>query len=309
MKWGWLLACVSLPASAASSLPPNEASVLLQRIAEAPRHINYEGVFVSQHGDTMQSLFVSNHPVGNDKRSRLMALDGEQREVRCTQDGALNMVSKSGQLSAEKRLSARHFPDLLPANAAALANWYSVKLGEMARVAGLDCQQLELTPKDVYRWGYLLCIEKLSSMPIRAVMLNAQGQPLMQTAFTNLKLGGAPDIPAATMLAAAEAAKPVTTDSVEIKALPPGFVRITAVKRHLPNHSGEVEHWVFSDGLTYISLFMEPATHPVETVKGQSKHGMMNLLTRQVGNFQATVLGDAPWPAIEVVATNLEARR
>ena len=87
------------------------------------------------------------------------------------------------------------------------------------------------------------------------------------------------------------------------------FVRITAVRRKLPNKPGEVEHWVFSDGLTHISLFLENTTQPVETLRGQSKLGMINMLTRQVGSLQATVLGDAPWPAVEAIALGLEARQ
>jgi len=309
MKWAWLLSIASLPASAATFLPQTEASILLQRIADAPRHVSYEGVFVTQHGDRMQSLFVANRPEGTASGSHLKALDGEKREVLCDKSGATNIVFRDGQVSTEKRLSARHFPDLLPLNAAALANWYSVRLGGMERVAGIDCQLIELAPKDVFRWGYMLCIEKLSNMPIRAVMLNGQGQPLMQSAFTSLKLGGAPDLPATSLPPVPDGTRPVTADSIEVRSLPPGYTRITAVRRHIPNYPAEVEHWVFSDGLTYISLFMEPATHPVETVRGQSKHGMTNLLTRQVGNIQATVLGDAPWPAIELLATNLEPRR
>jgi hypothetical protein len=37
--------------------------------------------------------------------------------------------------------------------------------------------------------------------------------------------------------------------------------------------------------------------------------GMINMLTRQVGPMQATILGDAPWPAVEAIAMNLEARQ
>jgi hypothetical protein len=35
---------------------------------------------------------------------------------------------------------------------------------------------------------------------------------------------------------------------------------------------------------------------------------MINMLTRQVGPMQATILGDAPWAAIEAVAMGLETR-
>jgi len=101
--------------------------------------------------------------------------------------------------------------------------------------------------------------------------------------------------------------RPISLDTVSVNNLPPGFSRVSAVKRRLPHKQDEVEHWVFSDGLTHISLFLEPAVHPIKSVRGQSKQGMINMVKMQVGTMQATILGDAPWPAIEAIAMGLEA--
>ncbi len=309
MRAAWLLLLAAFGAQAADPLPPADAAAWLQRMADASRRLAYEGVFVFQHGDApMQSLMVANRPAGSGKDSRLTAMDGLQREVRCTQGVSMNLMIEGGHIKAEKRLNSRHFPDLLPANAAPLANWYAVRLGESSRVAGLDCRQVELAPKDAYRWGYILCAEKDTALPLKAVMVNETGQPLMQYTFAEIKLGAMPKSSPAPMPGMPEAAQPVGTERVGVRNLPPGFTRITAVKRKLPNKSVEVEHWVFSDGLTHISLFLETAPHPVESMRGQSKLGMINMLTRQVGPMQATILGDAPWPAVEAIAMNLEAR-
>lgn len=309
MRAAWLLLLAAFGAQAADPLPPADAAAWLQRMADASRRLAYEGVFVFQHGDApMQSLMVANRPAGSGKDSRLTAMDGLRREVRCTQGVSMNLMIEGGQVKAEKRLNSRHFPDLLPANAAPLANWYAVRLGESSRVAGLDCRQVELAPKDAYRWGYVLCAEKDTALPLKAVMVNETGQPLMQYTFAEIKLGAMPRSSPAPMPGMPEAAQPVGTERVGVRNLPPGFTRITAVKRKLPNKSVEVEHWVFSDGLTHISLFLETAPHPVESMRGQSKLGMINMLTRQVGPMQATILGDAPWPAVEAIAMNLEAR-
>jgi sigma-E factor negative regulatory protein RseB len=309
VRAAWLLLLAAFGAQAADPLPPADAAAWLQRMADASRRLAYEGVFVFQHGDApMQSLMVANRPAGSGKDSRLTAMDGLQREVRCTQGVSMNLMIEGGHIKAEKRLNSRHFPDLLPANAAPLANWYAVRLGESSRVAGLDCRQVELAPKDAYRWGYVLCAEKDTALPLKAVMVNETGQPLMQYTFAEIKLGAMPKSSPAPMPGMPEAAQPVGTERVGVRSLPPGFTRITAVKRKLPNKSVEVEHWVFSDGLTHISLFLETAPHPVESMRGQSKLGMINMLTRQVGPMQATILGDAPWPAVEAIAMNLEAR-
>jgi len=312
------LLCACNAAQAGAPLPQAEAAEWLRKMADASRHLSYEGVFVVRQGDAMQTLSVSNRPTAQGNESVLTALDGSQREVRCSRTGAVTVMADGSQIRMEKRLNSRHFPDLLPANPLSLLNWYEVRLGDLARVAGLDCRNVEMLPRDTFRWGYILCAEKDSGLPLKAMVINGNSQPLMQYAFAEVKLGTSgyamkpltwptsrptllPDMP--------DPARPLEAEQVTAKTLPPGFTRIAAVKRHLPNMPGEVEHWVFSDGLTHISLFLSPARKPVETVRGESARGMVNLMRRQVGDFQATVLGDAPWPAVETIALGLEPRK
>jgi len=318
MRGAWLLLLCAASAQAGQSLPPAEAAAWLQKMADAARRMSYEGIFVVRQGDSMQTLSINNRPAGQSNESRLMALDGNQREVRCSQTGAVTVEASGNQIRMEKRLSRRHFPDLLPANPVALVNWYDVRLGETARVAGLDCRNVEILPRDAFRWGYILCAEKDSGLPLKAVMVNASHLPLMQYAFAEVKLsvpGSATKPPAwpatrpALLPEMPDPAQPLAAEQVVAKALPPGFTRITAVKRRLPNMPGEVEHWVFSDGLTHISLFLSPSNKPVDSVRGESPRGMVNLMRRQVGEFQATVLGDAPWVAVETIALGLEPRK
>jgi sigma-E factor negative regulatory protein RseB len=296
---------LATPALAAEPLPAGEAAALLQRISDASRRMGYEGHFVFQHGGNAQTLMVSNRPSGGGVESRLLTMDGTQREVRCTQQASVTLMINGTQLRLEKRLNKRHFPDLLPENAATLTNWYAVSMGAPDRVAGRDCTNVEVKPKDLYRWGYFLCIDKHTAFPLRAVMINGEGQPLMQYSFTEVKLGAMPRADNRPMPPMPEAAKPVSNERIEVAALPPGFNRIAAVRRQFPNRPGEVEHWVFSDGLTHVSMFLEPARQPVEAIKGQSKQGMINMIKRQVGDLQATVLGEAPWATVEAIATGL----
>ncbi|TCS70432.1 MucB/RseB-like sigma(E) regulatory protein [Sulfuritortus calidifontis] len=308
MRQGWI-GLVCLVAGQVWAAP--DPADWLQNVAEAPRRLSYEGVFVFQHGDTMQTVQIVNRPAGSGKESRLTLLDGVPREVLCSKAESISLSTSDGQTKLERRLNSRHFPDLLPAQAERLLAWYELKPGKMARVAGLDCRQLELVPKDRYRWGYVLCAEKGTDLPLKAVMVNERGQPLMQYAFTEVQIGRArePAMPKLSAKAMAEAPAQASGDTLRLKQLPPGFVRVAAVKRKLPQHAEATEHWVFSDGLTHISLFIEPmARMPQSPVKGESRRGMLNMMVRQVGQHQVTVLGEAPWPAIEAVAMAVEDR-
>lgn len=313
MRGAWLLPlailaalCLSTLGLAAEPLPANEAAALLQKISDASRRMGYEGFFVFQQGGSAQTLMVSNRPSGATVESRLITMDGSQREVRCTQQSSVTLMINGTQMHQEKRLNKRHFPDLLPENTAALTNWYSVSQGAPDRVAGRDCGNVEILPKDAFRWGYILCIDRNTAFPLRAVMVNGDGRPLMQYSFAEIKLGAMPKADGRPMPPLPEPARPVAGEDIGITALPPGFTRIAAVRRQLPNHTGEVEHWVFSDGLTHVSLFLEPARQPVEAIKGQSKQGMINMIKRQVGGMQATILGEAPWATVESIAMGLE---
>jgi sigma-E factor negative regulatory protein RseB len=306
MRQGWIgLACLLAGQAWAASGPTD----WLQNVAEAPRRLSYEGVFVFQHGDAMQTVQIVNRPAGSGKESRLTLLDGVPREVLCSKAESVSLSTSEGQTKLERRLNSRHFPDLLPAHAERLLAWYELKPGKMARVAGLDCRQLELVPKDRYRWGYVLCAEKGTDLPLKAVMVNERGQPLMQYAFTEVHIGRSREPMPAKLptTPAPDAMVPAAGDTLRIKQLPPGFVRVAAVKRKLPQHADATEHWVFSDGLTHISLFIEPpARKSLSPVKGESKRGMLNMMVRQVGEHQVTVLGEAPWAAIEAVAMAVE---
>jgi len=294
----------------AEPLPAVEAAAWLQKISDASRRMAYEGLFVFQHGSGAQTLSVANRPAGEGAETRLVTLDGQQREVRCSQNSSVTLMLKGTELRAEKRLNKRHFPDLLPEQAAALANWYNVKVTDTDRVAGRDCSTVDIVPKDLFRWGYQLCVDRQTGFPLRAIMVDGNGRPMMQYMFAELHLGAQPKaLDKVTTVKApaapAESAKPLASERVVLSALPPGFTRIAAVRRQLPKLSGEVEHWVYSDGLTHVSLFLEPAAKPVETLKGQSRQGMINMIKRQVGAYQATVLGEAPWATVEFISANL----
>ena len=312
MKWiAGLALLLAAQAQAADPLPEAEAAALLQRISDAARNLPYEGVFTMHLGAMERSLRVVNRPAGTFKESRLQAMDGQRREVRCNQEETLSITPEGSAVRLERRIGNRHFPDLLPRNTSALASWYSVRTGGSSKVAGLNCQDVELRPRDGYRWGYVLCAERNSHLPLRAVVINESGRPLLQYAFREVRIGasGPMENMPQSVQSLAQPPQSNSGSAVLIGQLPPGFATVAAVRRKLDDKSQEVEHWVFSDGLTHISMFVERADKPVESIRGESPQGMIQMLKRQVGGWQVTILGEAPWPAVEVISMHLSERR
>lgn len=308
--WLFLGLCCGT-AQAAEILSAQDAAVWLQNIAEAPNRYAYQGIFVLQKGDRMQTLQVSNRVSAQGKESRLVGMDGEQREVRCTRGESVSIVGGASP-KQERRIGSRHFPDLLPADAARMTTWYDLRLGGMERVAGIECQTLTIEPKDQYRWGHILCIDKESNLPLKAVLIDQRGRPLMQYSFAEVQIAkpattSARARPASAQSFSQDAPHAIMSSAVEVKQLPPGFSRAIAVKRPLANQGTEVEHWVFSDGLMHISMFVEPLARNNVTVRGASQRGMTNLRTLRVGQNQITVVGDAPPAAIDLIARSIGA--
>lgn len=309
------------PTQAADALPTPEAATWLQKISNAANQMTYEGFFTFHIGGgnadahtngPSQTLMVSNHPnphaTENTVVSRLLTLDGSQREVRCTQQASFTMKINGAQIQSKRRLGKRHFPELLPADTGSLVNWYGVRLGNTEQIAGHDCTNVEIIPKDIFRWGYVMCIDNRTSFPLRAVLVNEAGESLMQYRFTELKLNESVRTDGKIPSKRGDAARALANERVTFNDLPPGFSRIIAARSRLHNHPAEVEHWVFSDGLTHVSLFLEPTRNPVNAIKGQSRQGHINMMKRSVGDWQATVLGEAPMATVEAISMGLQAR-
>jgi sigma-E factor negative regulatory protein RseB len=304
--WLWLLVIPVCPVWASDYLPESEAAAWLQRISDAARSVPYEGIFVMQMGDRMQTVQVENHPSGSSSETRLVLLDGKPREVRCTRTESVILAWNAQGQQLQRRIGNRHFPDLLPENATNLVKYYKLKPGEMVRVAGQDCRIMELVPKDEYRWGYRLCAEQYTGLPLKADMLNESGKPLLQYVFVKVREGiSGHSTQMKQVKMPAEHLVSVADSPVVVHKLPPGYSQLIAVKRTLPSRDVEVEHRIYSDGLNHISMFVEPAPEHMVSVKGQSARGFVNLLTRKVGDYQVTVLGDAPSAAVDLVARNV----
>lgn len=316
MRRVWFLAVLAAGgAQAGEILSPHEAAAYLQGIADAATRYSYEGTFVLQRGDRIRTLQVTNRPSDQGKESRLVGLDGEQREVRCTRGESVSIVGGASP-RLERRVGNRHFPDLLPPDAGRLVTWYEVRAGGMDRVAGLECRTLTLEPKDKYRWGHAVCADKETKLPLKAALIDANGRTLMQYAFTQVHIepataAGAGSTRAAPVRATAQASalpKTIGKGAVEVRQLPPGFTRVIAVKRPLGGDGAEVEHWVFSDGLTHISMFVEPLPRDNVTLRDVSQRGMTNLRTLRVGQNQVTVVGDAPPSAVDMITASITPR-
>ncbi len=291
-----------------------ETLAWLRKIHEATQRLSYSGTFVYQNGAHTETSRITRYVDASGDIEKLEVLDGVPREIVRTKDTVRCYLPDSRVVKVDRR-PERSFPALVPEKASELAQHYDINLGEVRRVAGLDCQGIRLTPKDDLRYGYQLCADLASGMLMRAVTLDPAGDPVEQFTFTQLAIGGVTramvrprNAGRSWRIENAEAA-PARLAGWSLASELPGFHKVGELKRTL-GESRPVGQMVYSDGLAAVSVFIEPLAARHDAVRtGLARMGAINIYTREVANHMITVVGEAPALSVQRIADSVEFRQ
>lgn len=318
----WLAVTVgalALPAAAQQQQGAGDALQLLQKVATAAQKTTYTGVFVYRSGGHGETSRITRMIDGNDEYERLEVLDGSPREVLRRNDEVRCFLPDNKLLIVEHRNARQLFPTLLPGNLAGLTEYYHIRKGAPARVAGVESQLIQIEPRDEYRYGHRFWIDPQSGLLLKASLLDEGSRPLETFAFTELKIGDTIDREwLKSRFAAREGNWQVqqvrssdarVDDSLWVfRSVPPGFRRISATKRQLRADAPESTQFIFSDGLAAMSVFIEPSAGRKEE-DGFFTMGAVNGYRRTLGDYQVVVMGDVPQAALRRFGDNIEPRK
>lgn len=300
-----------LPGLAAAEPSGSEGAAWLQKIASAAHRLNYSGTFVYQRGSFMETSSIVHMTDESGEHEKLEVLDGPPREIIRNNDEVICFMPEDKGVVVERRKSQKNFPALLPRRLSGIGDNYAVKLGGMERVAGHDCQNVILEPRDVYRYGYRFCAESSSGLLLKASTLNEKNEVVNQFTFTQARIGGTIDREQLKPKYARHQqiqpqTAPVMADSGwKVKSLPAGFKKIMEQKRNFPGKKVSANHLVFSDELVAVSVFIEPLAGMEKSVSGLSSQGAINVYTRPVADYQVTVLGEVPAATVMQIANSV----
>ncbi len=313
-----LSGCLSLPAQAEQQI---DAAAWLQKMVVAAQKLNYTGTFVYQSGGSAETSRIT-HVVGaNGEQEKLEVLDGSPREVLRTNDEVKCFLPDDKTVIVERRWQYKGFPALLPSSFGGLTEYYKIHKGELSRVAGLESQLIILEPRDALRYGHLFWADTSSGLLLKARMVDEREETIEQFAFSQIQIGGSIDrdllLPkfdvqsTAWRVQNAHAAEtsPAGGDWV-FKTLLPGFRKSAGMKRRTSRAGVEAAHYVFSDGLASISVFIEPlAEDDAKPTLGTYSAGAINVYKRTVGNNLITILGEVPPATLKRLGEGIEPRK
>lgn len=276
----------------------NEARDWLNRAAIAPKQLNYTGVYVYQHGEHLEVMRVSHRRDANGEQEKIEVLEDVPRQFLRVDKDVYCELPDGKTVRMEKNTPRRFFPAILGDNPENLQRYYTVKLTGTERVAGVNCQMLTLEPRDPYRHGYQLWLDKRTGLPLKSRMINSNGGVVSMFAFSEIQIGRVPD---AQVFRQDLAGKKIIMASMDRPpspiwdvSPPPGYTLVLEATRPLPGKKMPVSHWVFSDGLSALSVFIEPDSQSPGAFQGLSAEGAMSVYSRQLDGHKITTLGEVP---------------
>jgi sigma-E factor negative regulatory protein RseB len=322
----WVVGAAALMAMsgawAGGVLAAAEARQWLTRMHDAATQRNYQGTLVVTAEGAMSSSRVVHFCEAGHSYERVDMLDGQPRRILRHDDQLLTLWPRLRTARLEQRESAQPFPSLLTGGEDQLFERYEM-VGEGAgRVAGFDAAVFLLRPRDDSRFAQRLWAERGSGLLLRADVVGADGRVLESSAFTDLSIGGKvrPESMSTVLkqISGWRVLKPATQrTSLEahgwrLKVPVPGFRESNCVKRQLDpapqettSAAGDVLQAIFTDGLTHVSLFIEPV-HPERQRSGGAASGATHTWMQAHGDYWITAVGDVPLVTLKKFVAALE---
>ena len=298
---------------------------LLLAMSQALHQVNYRGTFTYRRDDQMQGIEITHGAEGGREFERMVSLNGPSREiVRDDEQMRCEFQQGDGQ-AVDQSIYPRPFVLADSEQLNELDRFYQIGSEKSGVIAGFGSYKLSLMPKDLYRYGYRFWIS--SSEPhllLRSEMVASTGEILEQLLFTSLEILNETPREFAAITARAEASDTLDRGQSEqmaepeqffwqVTQLPPGYRQETRRFSDMPTSDSpdspqqRVEHHLFGDGFSSVSLFIElmrDGAEPFEPIASQM--GAVSLVSHLVDGYKVVVVGEVPLATAELIAHSVE---
>ncbi|WP_192036665.1 MucB/RseB C-terminal domain-containing protein [Halomonas sp. YLGW01] len=221
---------------------PSSASAWFERSLWANHCYVFKARAVRIGGDGVRTIALS-----HDVR------DGIEHEVARFLDGEPVVFERRGRVGRGAFANQDGgVPDSPQAIMARLSEHYRLSLGGEERIAGRRAIRLDIEPLDDMRYGQRLWLDEITALPLKQMLLDTQGRVLETFQITEIEHPAVFDGHLEM-----DRVRTLPDDSWQPGWLPPGFVA-QPVTTASARHAEAVRHRFFSDGLSSLSMFVEP---------------------------------------------------
>lgn len=275
----------------------------LKIVAFAAHQTDYSGVFVYQYDNHVETSRIIHVVEADGEYEKLESLDGPKREI-IRHHGQVWCFIDHKMVQVDSQQVRNMFPALLPEQLTALGENYHARQVGTERVAGYNTQVILFKPRDNLRYVHKMWAHTDSGLLLKAAVLGDKNRMIEQYTFTQLQIGGNIDRSwigaairnheqSAPIPGQAKISIPVNSGWV-VDALPAGFKKTMEIERQMRGRPEPVTQIVYSDGLSAISIFIEPDDGDEDNKNGLLSRGAVNLYHKVVGQHLFTVVGEVP---------------
>ncbi len=292
---------------------PLSVTNLLKRMAEANRHLSYQGFFSYEYGGTLKTVKVLHAVREGQEVERIVHLSGPKKEVVRRGDDLkcqrLGDAILRGTASGIANISRGH-----------LENYYNLYVKGEDRVAGRTVIILHVVPKDPFRYGYALGIDKETGLLLQSMLIGSNKRVLERFQFMDISIGILIDDMALeptdtehhmASLEASPCLETIGSNSStpmvhkwQASWVPPGF----AMAGTHTSTETQRETQVFTDGLAVFSVFID-SDEAVNLPKIQAQRGatvaFLSHMDVEGRNYAICVVGEIPIEAAKQVAESI----
>lgn len=289
------------------------------RMSSAFSKLNYDGVFVYTHGDSMDSLRIIHRVDNGIEKERIVRLDGQRHEIIRSGENVTCVHPADWNGDINHLIPAGPFAKSFIRDMSQLAGVYHIQVVGNELIAGYESVRLAINPKDEYRYGYKVWLDRKTGLLLKSILVH-RGRVLERFQFTQLDL--ATDIPDSELevgivgetlvhyplLASTEQLIEQKAPSWKLAWKPPGFsMRVQGIKR---NYDGELsaDTLTFSDGMTAFSVFIEKVPNG-NRKELTSQSGATVAVAKKIRSgrslYFVTVVGEIPLHTAQRVAASV----
>jgi sigma-E factor negative regulatory protein RseB len=287
----------------------------LDRMNRAVEELNYEGTFVHVLGSSAELLHIVHRNENGQIGERIVSLDGIGREIIRHGDELQCILPDQRVVLLEQRQGAGQFASSLPTYSEELEPYYELVLYRTARVADRETQVVGIKPRDQYRYGYVLWLDRETALPLKSQLRDERDGIVEQILFTQIQI--VDYIPESALEPATDTegftfhrpppmtVQPAGAVSWRAARLPGGFKLSVARQSPLAGSEYPVDHLVYSDGLATVSVFIEDPKTNMELEEGFSRVGSTNAFSLTVRGRKVTAVGGVPRQTVRTIAASL----
>ncbi|MFG0606229.1 sigma-E factor regulatory protein RseB [Vibrio mimicus] len=301
------LFCVN---STAAFAEDESAEALLSQMNEASQHLSYELSYILVKKNSIEPLLYRHAKQDTQQLAHLVYLSGPVREVIRRGDEVSYIEPGVEPFTIESGNMVAPTIPLLNSDVTELSQYYDfVKVGR-AREAGTACQVLRVVPKDGLRYSYVVWIDEKSRLPLRADLLDRDGEVLEQYRTISFSvserlaelMAGLNKVKLPEVLKLPKGS--VQATFWQVSWVPEGFKAMELNRYRMAMTDRLVESQMYSDGLFNFSVYVSASDN--YSLKGQLvRQGRRTLHSLVKGENEISVVGDIPPSTAQRIAQSV----